>query len=90
MCCYCATIKFVVVIFVNVVVIIVIYCHYFYYYSAICRQGRVAVQTQGLQLGSADRFSSPRPCMHFRLALRFGMILGPSSLVSGGSRSSIV
>ena len=53
-------------------------CHYCYLLSLflllfchLSSQGRVAVQTQGLQLGSADRFSSPRPCPHFRACLRF-------------------
>lgn len=72
-------------------------CHYCYLLSLFlllfCHsssQGRVARQTQGLALGSADRFSVLGHVRIFELAFGFGMILGPSSLVSIGSRSSII
>lgn len=43
---------------------LLLFCH-------LLSRGRVAVQTSGSQLGTADRISGSGPCPHFRACLRF-------------------
>lgn len=87
-CCRCC---FVSVTIITIVAVVIIISRYYYYFAICCPRGGVlcrprAAHNRGLQIAP--------PVLGrvriFELALGFGMILGPRSLIPIGSRSGII